>query len=348
MNYSSSERQPIPLRPDRGALARDALRSVARACLLAVRSAGKNATERNPWAADRAVSILLTTRSAVSPTKTSDFAALSQVETNFLPSLLPASAAAAVLGQALQLSFDGIASINVPSVVIPSAAFVGEGQPIPVLQGTATALTALMPSKLASLIALTREMVDGANGEAIMTQLLKESVAASLDAAFFSANAATGISPAGILNGVAPIAASPAGQNPMVSDLANLAEALAPVSGSGHMIIIAAAKQTTAIKGLLIDPPPVYASNALPAGTVIGIIAESIAGAVGAPSVAASIETTIHAASPAAELVSSPGAVAAPQRSIFQTDSLALRLIQDCGWIRRGNGVQWIQNCNWP
>jgi hypothetical protein len=55
--------------------------------------------------------------------------------------------------------------------------------------------------------------------------------------------------------------------------------------------------------------------------------------------ITASIETTLHMASPASELVSSPGTVAAPQRSIFQTDSLALRFTMDQSRIKRGAGV---------
>jgi hypothetical protein len=41
---------------------------------------------------------------------------------HFLPSLVPVSAAAAVLDQSVQLTFDGAASVSVPAVSIPSAA----------------------------------------------------------------------------------------------------------------------------------------------------------------------------------------------------------------------------------
>jgi hypothetical protein len=324
-----------------------ALQTVARACLVAIRNAGKSAPEPHQWRDDRAVDLL--TRSSVSPLRISDAAALSAVRLNFLPSLVPVSAAAAVLDRSLALTFDGAASVSVPSVSIPSAAFVGEGQPIPVAQGTSTANTPLTPSKLATSIALTREMVDGANGEVVMTQVLRESVAASLDAAFFNANAAVAnTSPAGILNGIAAIAAAPAGAGAMVADIAALAQALAPVSGSGSMIIVAAPKQATAIKLTAVDPPLTLASNALAAGTIVAIVAQSIASAIDAPSVQTSRHVTLHVAAPSAELVASPSTVAAPQRSIFQTDSLALKLTMDASWTRRGAGVAWIQACNWP
>ena len=64
--------------------------------------------------------------------------------------------------------------------------------------------------------------------------------------------------------------------------------------------------------------------------------------------ISASIDTTIHMASPAADLVASPSTVAAPQRSIFQTDSLALRYTQELSWAKRGAGVAIITGVNLP
>jgi hypothetical protein len=49
------------------------------------------------------------------------------------------------------------------------------------------------------------------------------------------------------------------------------------------------------------------------------------------------------------DLVSgSPGTVASPQRSLFQTDSLALRMIFPINWsFRRTGMVAWTQNITW-
>jgi len=49
------------------------------------------------------------------------------------------------------------------------------------------------------------------------------------------------------------------------------------------------------------------------------------------------------------DLVSgSPGTVASPQRSLFQTDSIALRMIAPLNWaIRRPGTVAWTQNVTW-
>jgi hypothetical protein len=49
------------------------------------------------------------------------------------------------------------------------------------------------------------------------------------------------------------------------------------------------------------------------------------------------------------DLVSgSPGVVATPQRSLFQTDSLALRMVFPVNWaMRRTGDVAWTQNVTW-
>jgi hypothetical protein len=342
-----SDRSGIPLRPDPGALARGALRSVTRACLHAARNAGKFSLERHPWKDDKAIEGLLT-RSAVGPTRTSDVAALMQVKLHFLASLVPASAAAAVLDQSVQASFDGAFSISVPGVSLPTAGWLGEAAAISVLQGTTSAAT-LSPSKLAAIIVLTREMTDGGDAESIMERVLLENVGASLDAVFFTnAAAVAGVSCAGILSGAINVPPAVAGSGAMVADISALAAALAPVAGASEMILICAPKQAMTVKLVAVDPPPVYASNALPSGTVVGIVPASIASATSTPVIAVSRETTLHMSNPASDLVSSPATVAAPSRGMFQTDSSALRFTQELTWAKRGNGVAMITGVNWP
>src|SRR6478736_1559859 len=168
MKYYSAQ-SGIPLRPDPGALTRNALRSVARAALHAARNAGKFSLEKHPWRDDRAIEGLLT-RSPVAPTRTSDVAALMQVKLHFIASLVPASAAAAVLNETVQASFDGAYSISIPGVSLPTAGWIGEAQAIPVLQGTTSSAT-LSPSKPACIVVLTREMTDSADAETIMERV---------------------------------------------------------------------------------------------------------------------------------------------------------------------------------
>jgi hypothetical protein len=44
----------------------------------------------------------------------------------------------------------------------------------------------------------------------------------------------------------------------------------------------------------------------------------------------------------------SPAVIAAPQRSLFQTDSLALRMVMPLNWVQRRAGtIAWVQNTTW-
>jgi len=49
-----------------------------------------------------------------------------------------------------------------------------------------------------------------------------------------------------------------------------------------------------------------------------------------------------------ADLVISPSTVAAPQKSLFQTDSLALRMVMPLNWVQRRAGtVAWTSSVTW-
>jgi hypothetical protein len=101
--------------------------------------------------------------------------ALAQIAWQFVASLVPVSAAAAVLARSLQLAFDGAAQLNVPGLTLPYAAWVPEASAIPVDQGTSTPGATVTPAKLALLVPLTRETIDHSNAEQMVRQVLAES-----------------------------------------------------------------------------------------------------------------------------------------------------------------------------
>jgi hypothetical protein len=288
------------------------------------------------------------TRSPTVPTKTSDASALTQIRTHFLPSLVPQSAAAAVLNESMQFSFDGTGSISCPAMSLPTAGWIGEGQAIAVLQGTTSSVT-LSPSKVAAILTLTREEMEAGNADTIMGQVLLEGIGATWDSVFFTnAAAVAGVSCAGILNGAISVTPAAAGSGAITADVASLLAAVAPVSGNATVHLVAAPKQASAIRSTLIDPPPLYSTNTLADKTVVAIVPAAIASANGAPSIVVEREMTLHMANPAADLVASPSTVAAPQRSIWQTDSFALRYVQELTWAKRGAGVAIATSVNWP
>jgi hypothetical protein len=91
----------------------------------------------------------------------------------------------------LQLSFDGAAQINVPALTLPYAEFLGEGQAIPIVQGTSSPGAVVVPAKIGLSVPLTNEMINHSNAEQMVRMVLAENVGATLDAALFSTTAAS-------------------------------------------------------------------------------------------------------------------------------------------------------------
>jgi hypothetical protein len=127
---------PIPLRPDIHASRAAAVTSLIRACIATgmSRLSYDYAGPQKAWPHDRDLALIL--RSPSAPATTVNTAALAHVAFSFLAALVPFSAAAALVARSLQLSFDGAASISMPTLSLPLADFVGQGRPIPVAQGT--------------------------------------------------------------------------------------------------------------------------------------------------------------------------------------------------------------------
>ena len=81
---------------------------------------------------------------------------------------------------------------------------------------------------------------------------------------------------------------------------------------------------------------------------VVAIVPAAIASANSPPLISIARETTRGHQQPASRIVATPGTVAAPQRSLFQTDLLALKDTQEMTWAKRGPGVAEILAVNWP
>jgi hypothetical protein len=290
-------------------------------------------------------------RAPVTPTDTSNASALQRVSIALLSALTGYSAGASLLGRSLQLAFDGSNSISVPSLTIAGGSFVGEGRPIPFLQGTTGAGLTLSPHKLAAMWGLTSEMMRAANAEQIIRATMLEATAQALDTALFSTTAGDSTRPPGLLNGVAPLTASTGnpGFDSIIADMKTLVAAIAAKAGGGFVIATNPAEATTlalVTRGDVID---VLASSAIPAGTVIALVPGAIAAvAEENPRVEVSREAEIHRETVPQEIVSPGGAVAVPVASIYQTDSLAVKLVWPLTWgIRATGAVAWLQGVNW-
>jgi hypothetical protein len=358
-------RPGIPLRPDPSAVARAALASLARGCAIAAgqrKDPDLGKALKAQWADDRAA--LLVARSAVTPHATTDSPGLASAFVRaVLESLGPASAGAQVLEMGLQLNFDGAAAISVPGFVAAAvdAGFVAEGAPIPVRAlSVSSPVEVLRPRKLALLTTLTSEMLASSNIEAMLRDVLMRNVGLALDAALFDSNAASAIRPAGLRNGIAALTASVEADplNAMVADIATLVGAVSTVGAGGpYAVITTPARAATMLMRAAHEPEQlrVFASSAIATGDVIVLAPAALVSATGADvSVEASREAVVHMSDAAAALVGKatpPPAladVATPQRSAFQSDSIALKLRLPVAWLLRDTrALAWTTVTKW-
>jgi hypothetical protein len=271
---------------------------------------------------------------------------------DFIASLAPISAAARLFEAAPRVSLVGINAMKFPArqgAIDPNAVlWVGEMGAGPVLQFNLASIEIGPARKLMAFAVVTREAATAGSAEIVITTLLRENAALSLDASLFSNTAATTVRPAGILNGVPPLTAAAAGSEAMDSDLAALAGAIANVTTG--LAYVAHPKQANAIKirrgSKWSANVPVWPSIGVPTGTVIACDPAAFVSAFGSePEIEASADAVLHmeAATPAENV-----AGASPVQNLFQTDCVATKLRLRCAWAWRMTGaVAWLQNANW-
>jgi hypothetical protein len=337
-------------------LARNGLTPLVRAALcigLAKLDRNLPAAEhaRQRFGNDRTLDLVL--RAATSPTSLTGSPQLAQVAVAFLKALAPVSAGADLLMRGVGLNFDGAASIAVPAISIPVADFVGEGIPIPVVQSVTTSGPTLSPHKLAVLTSLTGEMMRNSNAETLIRQVLIESTGPAVDKVLFSANAAAADRPAGLLNSITGLTPAAAGEKSqiIVDDLQALTLAIAPVSGNGDFVIVASADAATALRLRLPTSVqwPALQSSALPAKTVIVVALNALVSAIdGSPLIDTYSQGEFVPNTTPQEIVTVGGVVGSPIGSLFQTDSVALRLRWPISWaLRDVRGLSWMTAVNW-
>jgi hypothetical protein len=329
-------------------------RALERACFATIRGALIPNEWRNieNFAADRWADDLtpLVLRAASAPSMTTDSAMqgiLQEVVADFVASLAPMSAAARLFAEAVSVSLDGIHTIKLPQrsgpINLADVPWIAEGAGIPVpMIPTDTSITLGPTKKLASIVAFTRELAERSNAEAIFTTLLRETAALQLDTSVFSNQAATAARPAGILAGVSALPGSAV----MDDDLGKLANAIGTVTTG--LAYIAHPNQANAIrlrKGATWPADiPLWPTIGVAPGTVIALDPAALMTAFGgAPTFDTSQHAMLQLNNPVTE-----NTLVSPTRSLFQTDSRALRLLLDAayGW-RMDKAVAWVTGTTW-
>jgi len=230
----------------------------------------------------------------------------------------------------------------------------------------------LTPTKLSVISTFTEEMATYGSPaiEGIIRQAMADDTSIALDTFLIDNVAASATRPAGLLNGVTPITASAAtpATAAMVADLKALVSALTAANGGRNVVIIMnpaqalalGFAQTTTGDFLFNDRSEAgskfgvsfIVSNTCPAGRVIAVDAEDFASATGdVPRFAVSTDATLHEEDTTPlpiGTVGSPNVVAAPARSLFQTDAVAIRMSLYVSWaMRRTSMVQTIASVIW-
>jgi HK97 family phage prohead protease len=279
-----------------------------------------------------------------------------------------------VSSRAMNVTLGRYAQISMPTrATTPTIAgsFVQEGAPIPVRQAAFTTVT-LGLKKMAVITSYTREIAEHSTPqiEMILRQLIMDDTGVAVDTVFIDNVAVSAIRPAGIRNGVSGLTATAGGGfTALVGDLKALVGALAAVNAMGQLVWIMNPVQQIAISltqnaggqfpfqaeinSNRMLGYPVVISSTVPAGMVILINADDLMMVQGdTPRFDVSDQATLHFedTTPLQLTTGAQGsAVAAtPTRSMFQTDSLALRMILPMNWaMRRTGSVAWTSAVTW-
>jgi HK97 family phage prohead protease len=299
------------------------------------------------------------------------------VQTNWvamMPVLYPQAIFTRLAAKGLSLSFGRAGRIQIPTrsrTATIAGSFVLEGGAIPVRQGLFQTQS-LTPKKMAVITTWTKEMDDHSIPaiEGLLREAIQVDTAVAIDSVLIDANPATAIRPAGLLNGVSVTTATAGGGiAALVGDIGALIGAITANTFGNVRSLVWLANPVDMLKASLLTATntgifpfydqiqagnlngiPLIQSSTVPLKTLILVDAADFVVVGGdAPRIDISDQATLHMEDTnPLELVASPSTVAAPQRSLFQTDSLALRMILPLNWVQRRTGtVAWTQTVTW-
>lgn len=301
---------------------------------------------------DRAARFIL--KGAVSPLTTDQAEALVQeAVADFLIGLAPLSAAARVMQRGMSISLrPGYDAVALPYLAGRAAlAWVGENDPIPVINKLLSAAQVGPLKKFAGIAVFSRELADTASGQAIFERLLREDAANALDDAVFGTQSGTDDRAAGLLHGVTPLAAATGGfVGAMEADMIALAAAIT-TAGAQSVVFVTTPKLAASV---MVRKPElagmVWPAIGMPEGRVVAIDPGAFVFASGDVDIQASANAALHMDSAPGHLstAGTPNTIAAPVRSMYQHDLIALRVILDISFAMRAAGmVAYIQGASW-
>ena len=313
------------------------------------------------------------TRTATIPADTTTSGWASQlVDTSiqdFFAALLPTSVYPSLSAKGGRFTFGRAGIISMPtraSTPTIAGSFVAQGAPIPVRQGAFTAVT-LTPKKMGVISTFTREIAEHSTPaiEGLIRQAIVEDTGVAIDSVLLDATVASAIRPAGLKAGVAALTATAGGGlAALIGDIRALTGAL--ITGTNGNLRspvwlmnptdVLAASMTSAVAGGGEFPfkeeltggsllgYPVIASSNVTADTMLLVDAADFISVTGdEPRFDVSDQAVLHMEDTTPLQISTgvqgSGVLATPSRSLWQTDTIGIRMLLDMNWALRRTGV---------
>jgi len=265
------------------------------------------------------------------------------------------SAAAGLIQRGMKIDFARRASIRVPGRILDATdagQWVGEGKPGVVRTQRMTSGPTLTPHKLVVITSFSREMSEQSAIEQVSRALIQEASALALDKALFGTQADDGITPGGILNGVAPITATAGGgMTALNGDIKALMAALSAAYAGREPLLIMNPVQAVSLRTVAspLFNIPILESTALAAGTVIMIEPSSFVSAFDAAPEFETVTAPLfhYEDTSPQDITGGTPSPAVPVRSLFQTDSIGLRMILKAAWGMRAPHIAVVNGATW-
>lgn len=239
-------------------------------------------------------------------------------------------------------------AIKIPARITTTlaGAWIGEGAAKPVYSGSLGSIP-LPVFKVAVLSLFSEELLEHSTPsiELVVSTMLRKDLNGLVDQSLLDNVAASSVRPAGLLQGMTPIApsASSPSSEAMAEDIAALSAAVSADPDATPVLVanvprsarLAAAGYPTIVSG--------YVGN-----RVVAIDTSAIAVTMTPIAFAQSRNAAIHENTTALPLGTPPDVLAVPMRSLFQTDVIALRSVLRCGWVRlRANCTAVVESPSW-
>lgn len=343
------------------------IRSAAMLTMAYGRRESLQAVFQSIYGNDEATGIILRAATAPALTTTVGWAAelVETVNAGFLDRLLADSIYGPLSARGARFTFGRAGAIKIPARANSprlAGTWVGEAQPKPVKQALFTSVT-LGLYKLAVISVFSEEIAEHSTPaiEQIIRQAMSDDTSAAIDGFLIDNVAGSAVRPSGLLNGLTTLtpSADTNKTNAMIADVKALRQAIIANGGGRDVVLVMNSAQSTGIdlavtpNGLLFSSAAegagrfgvaLIVSNTVPAGTVIAVDAADFASATGdVPRYSISDQATIHMedTTPLPIIGGTTGtpAPAVPTRSLWQTDSIGVRMTWPISWAMRRQGM---------